>query len=149
MAWWEILIIAVLATLAVMIITAMIVWRMASRRTKQLASRINGLPWRAKLQLAGRLAGDERIPVLARIIPPLLVLYLALPLDIVPDFIPVIGQLDDVLVLAVGIALLVKFTPLRVLDEHLTELERQALDAEAIDAERMERQRRPTLPPGS
>ena len=146
MAWWEILIIAVLATIAVMIIAALIVWRMASGRTKQLASRINRLPWRAKLQLARRLSADERIPLLARIVPPLLVLYLALPLDIVPDFIPVIGQLDDILVLAVGIALLVRFTPLRVLDEHLSELERDVMDSDAIEAEQPAR---PTLPPGS
>jgi uncharacterized membrane protein YkvA (DUF1232 family) len=46
-----------------------------------------------------------------------------MPLDIIPDFIPVIGHLDDVLVLLVGVAVLLRFTPRAVLEEHLARLE--------------------------
>ena len=74
---------------------------------------------------------DERIPALLRLIPPVLVLYLALPIDLIPDFIPVIGQIDDILVVAVGVALLVRLAPMRVFDEHLLELE--AIDAAVRD----------------
>jgi len=135
MEWWEIALIAVLGTIAAMIVLALIVWRLASTRTRKLAGRIGGLPWRHKLALAGRLMTDERIPIYVRVVPPALVLYLALPIDIVPDFIPVIGQVDDILVLAIGIALLVRLAPFKVLDEHLTELERRAMDETAIEAE--------------
>jgi uncharacterized membrane protein YkvA (DUF1232 family) len=41
----------------------------------------------------------------------------------VPDFVPVLGQLDDVLVLAVGVAVIVRSTPLQLLEEHLSALE--------------------------
>jgi uncharacterized membrane protein YkvA (DUF1232 family) len=123
MEWWQILLIAVLGSIALLLAAALILWRMATTRTRKLASRVGGLPWKGKVELARELMSDDRIPFYARIIPPLLILYLALPLDLVPDFIPVIGQIDDILVLAVGVALLTKFTPMQVLDEHLTRLE--------------------------
>jgi uncharacterized membrane protein YkvA (DUF1232 family) len=131
MEWWQILIIAVLSSIVVVLATAFIAWRMISQRTRKLAARVGRLPWSAKLQLAGRLMRDERIPVLLRLIPPILVLYLALPIDLIPDFIPVIGQIDDILVVAVGVALLVRLAPMRVFDEHLLELE--AIDADVRD----------------
>ena len=56
------------------------------------------LSWRGRGRLLCRLMKDRRVPVPARLILPLLVLYLLSPIDIVPDFIPVIGYVDDVLV---------------------------------------------------
>jgi uncharacterized membrane protein YkvA (DUF1232 family) len=44
-----------------------------------------------------RLLGDPRVPRRAKLSLGLLVPYLALPFDLIPDFIPVIGQLDDAL----------------------------------------------------
>lgn len=38
-------------------------------------------------------------PLHAKVVVGLLVLYLASPIDLIPDFIPVLGQMDDVLVL--------------------------------------------------
>ncbi|MEX0749850.1 MAG: DUF1232 domain-containing protein [Dehalococcoidia bacterium] len=146
LAWWETALIVVLGTIAALLLAALIVWWLASKRTKAIAGRVKELPWRHKLMLARRLLQDERIPLLVRALLPAIVVYLALPIDLVPDFIPVIGQIDDVLVLVVGMALLVRMTPARVLDEHLAEVEREAIDATAVEAERPAR---PTLPPGS
>lgn len=126
MEWWHLtllILVSVLAILALLMVSAFVVWRMASKRTKRLAGRVRGLSWRAKIDLAKRLLVDDRIPAPVRLIVPLLVLYLALPLDLIPDFIPVIGQLDDILVVAIGVALLVRYVPERVLDQHLAELE--------------------------
>src|SRR2546427_7753875 len=50
--------------------------------------------------LVTRLARDPRVPRRRKLLLVALVGYLALPFDLVPDFIPVAGQLDDALVVA-------------------------------------------------
>ena len=73
---------------------------------------------------AGRCADAGRaVPLTARILLPVLVLYLALPIDIIPDFIPVIGQIDDIVVIVVGLALLIRLVPTKVFDQHISDLE--------------------------
>ena len=117
MEWWQILIIAVVSSIVVVLATALIVWRLISQRTRKLAARVGRLSWSAKLQLAGRLMRDQRIPVALRIIPPILVLYLALPIDLIPDFIPILGYLDDLVLLPLAIALVLRMVPPRVMEE--------------------------------
>src|ERR1044071_6033759 len=122
---------ALIAVLA-MLVAAWFVMREARREVRALASRVYKLPFRSKLALAAGLMHDERLPTGLRLLPPLLILYLAMPLDIIPDFIPVIGQVDDVLVLLIGGALLVKFAPLGLLDERISQLEAAASGDRAI-----------------
>ena len=69
------------------------------------------------------LAREPRIPLAVRAIPPALILYLATPIDVIPDFIPVIGHLDDLFIVVIGIGLLLRFTPRYVLEEHIARLE--------------------------
>ena len=52
------------------------------------------------LVLISRLMRDDRVPRRRKLLLAALVGYLALPFDLVPDFIPIAGQLDDVLVVA-------------------------------------------------
>jgi uncharacterized membrane protein YkvA (DUF1232 family) len=104
-------------------LAALFLWHKPSRRTKDLGERIQAFSWRGRFRLAGALAFEERIPVSVRTIIPIVVLYLALPLDFVPDFIPVLGQIDDIVVLAVGAGLMMKFAPVGVLELHLASLE--------------------------
>ena len=52
------------------------------------------------LVLISRLLADKRVPRRRKLLLAALVGYLALPFDLIPDFIPVAGQLDDVLVVA-------------------------------------------------
>jgi uncharacterized membrane protein YkvA (DUF1232 family) len=54
--------------------------------------------------LCKRLLRDPRVPRRAKIALALLIPYLALPFDLVPDFIPVAGQLDDAILVAAAIA---------------------------------------------
>ena len=58
--------------------------------------------------LARRLAGDPRLALRYKLAMVGLVVYLALPLDLVPDFIPIAGQLDDILLVALTLRWLVR-----------------------------------------
>jgi uncharacterized membrane protein YkvA (DUF1232 family) len=70
-------------------------------------------------RLAIRLFNDPRVPGWIRYgIPLLAVLYLVMPLDVLPDFIPVLGQLDDIGVIVLGMSLMAKLAPSYVVDEH-------------------------------
>jgi uncharacterized membrane protein YkvA (DUF1232 family) len=50
--------------------------------------------------LASRLTRDPRVPRRRKLLLLALVGYLALPFDLVPDFVPIAGQLDDVIIVA-------------------------------------------------
>ncbi len=56
-------------------------------------------------------------PWAARILIGAAIAYTVFPIDIIPDFIPVIGYLDDLLVVVVFIWLAVRLTPRHVLEE--------------------------------
>jgi uncharacterized membrane protein YkvA (DUF1232 family) len=55
-----------------------------------------------------RLLGDSRVPRRGKLAVALLIPYLALPFDLIPDFIPVAGQLDDAIAVALVIAYVVR-----------------------------------------
>jgi uncharacterized membrane protein YkvA (DUF1232 family) len=93
---------------------------------KQLVRRLQALPARSKLRLAWRLLRDQRMPVLVKAVIPALVAYLLMPLDIIPDFIPVLGQLDDLLLIVLAVAVIFRFTPVELLEEHIRRLEAEA-----------------------
>jgi len=118
------IILAVVAALVVAAaLAAWLLRRAGTPEDRSLVRRVLRLPLRRKLRLALALVREPHVPLLVRALPPALVLYLAMPLDIIPDFIPVIGHLDDALVLLLGIVLLLRFTPRAVLEEHVERLE--------------------------
>jgi uncharacterized membrane protein YkvA (DUF1232 family) len=88
-----------------------------------LRRRIMDLPIRAKLTLAWRMFRDPGVPLSAKAIMPGVLVYLASPIDIIPDFIPVLGQLDDLLVLFLGLGIVLWLTPRHVIEDLLGELE--------------------------
>ncbi len=61
---------------------------------------------------------DPRTPKSFRICAWLLVIYLVMPVDLIPDYIPGLGQIDDLLVAALGIKILLKLCPPRLVQEH-------------------------------
>ncbi|MDZ4278779.1 MAG: DUF1232 domain-containing protein, partial [Dehalococcoidia bacterium] len=109
--------------LVIVAVAAWVLYQRSDRERRELIKRVGRLPLRRKLRLALEVARDSRIPLAVRALPPLLILYLALPLDIIPDFIPVLGHVDDLLVLAVGVGLLLRFTPPHLVEEHVGRLE--------------------------
>lgn len=60
---------------------------------------------------------DPRVPWYARLVAGLVVAYAFSPIDLIPDFIPVLGYLDDLLLLPLGIALAIRMLPPTVLAE--------------------------------
>ncbi len=61
---------------------------------------------------------DPRVPWYAKALVGLVVAYALSPIDLIPDFIPVLGYLDDLLLIPLGIALAVRLIPSDVLTEH-------------------------------
>lgn len=61
---------------------------------------------------------DPRIPWYARALGAAILAYALSPIDLIPDFIPILGYLDDLIVLSLGLMLLVKMLPPNLLDEY-------------------------------
>jgi uncharacterized membrane protein YkvA (DUF1232 family) len=110
---------------------AFILWRIQRSDEKKLAKRIAKLPFFDKISLAGSLFRDERIPIAPRVVALALVLYIASPIDLLPDFIPVIGYFDDILIVLVGAGLLLRSIPRYIIEEHVGRYEAQAIEARA------------------
>lgn len=60
---------------------------------------------------------DPRVPLYARVFIAVVVAYAFSPIDLIPDFIPVLGYLDDVVLVPLGIALALKMIPAEVMAE--------------------------------
>jgi uncharacterized membrane protein YkvA (DUF1232 family) len=66
------------------------------------------------LYLAAR---DPRTPLFAKILAGIIVAYALSPIDLIPDFIPVLGYLDDFILLPAGIWFVLKLIPKEVMAE--------------------------------
>ena len=60
---------------------------------------------------------DPRTPLIAKILAICIVTYAFSPIDLIPDFIPILGLLDEAILLPIGIWLTLKFIPAPVLAE--------------------------------
>ena len=67
------------------------------------------------LYLAGR---DPRVPWYAKAVAVCVAAYALSPVDLIPDFIPVLGYLDDVVIVPLGIMLAVRLIPRETMAEH-------------------------------
>ncbi len=70
-----------------------------------------------ELHVYRRVLGDARTPWLPKLLLGLAVGYALLPFDLIPDFIPVIGHLDDVIVVPVLVILALRLLPGGLLDD--------------------------------
>jgi len=61
---------------------------------------------------------DPRIPWYAKAVMVLTVAYALSPIDLIPDFIPVLGYLDDLIIVPAGIALTIRLLPENVLEKY-------------------------------
>ena len=65
-----------------------------------------------------RMLGDSRLPRRYRAIVVAMVVYLALPFDLIPDFIPVAGQFDDAIVVVLTLRAILRGGGLEMIEEH-------------------------------
>jgi len=73
---------------------------------------------RVEAHAAWLCARDPRTPWYARVFGLLIAAYALSPIDLVPDFIPVLGLLDDAILVPAGIWLFVKMVPRELFEEH-------------------------------
>ncbi len=71
-------------------------------------------------------ARDPRLPLHVRLLALAVAAYALSPIDLIPDFIPVLGYLDDLILIPLGVALVVKLTPADVLADARAQAERTA-----------------------
>lgn len=65
-------------------------------------------------------ARDPRVPWYAKALAAVVAAYALSPIDLIPDFVPVLGYLDDLLLLPLGILLVIRLTPPGIMAEHRT-----------------------------
>jgi uncharacterized membrane protein YkvA (DUF1232 family) len=66
-------------------------------------------------------AKDPRVPWYAKLLASAVVIYALSPIDLIPDFIPVIGFLDDMIIIPLGLGLALRMIPREVMAEHRQE----------------------------
>ncbi len=99
MAWWWQTLINIGAALLLTWIILLIALLAAKPGKAQLTEALRLLP--DLLRLLRRLAADQDLPRSVRVRLGLLLAYLAVPFDLIPDFIPVLGYADDAIIVTV------------------------------------------------
>ena len=72
----------------------------------------------SSIRLIWKLLTDSRVPFWIRIALPLALIYVISPIDIWPDFIPVLGRVDDIIAIVAGIMILLKLAPKKVVNQY-------------------------------
>lgn len=86
-----------------------------------------------KLQLVWYLLRDNRVSVFAKSVVPASLIYTISPVDFIPDVILGLGQLDDLGVILLGLALFVKLSPPDVVDYYRRKIEYGSAEDPAND----------------
>jgi len=88
-------------------------------------------------RLVYRLVCDREVPIYLKILPFLAVAYVLFPFDIISDFIPLLGQVDDGMVLLIGSKMFIELAPQTAVIRHLQAIREQdgyGLDDDMADA---------------
>ncbi|MGI8899950.1 MAG: YkvA family protein [Nocardioides sp.] len=113
--WWHIALAVVSGLLLVWLVLVVVLWRAMPEETT-LRSTLRLIP--DVVRLVRRLAGDKTLTRGVRWRLWLLLAYLAMPIDVVPDFIPVLGYADDAIVIALVLRSVVRHAGPEALERH-------------------------------
>jgi len=93
-----------------------------AKRIKQPGSTQDPVDLLAEIIRQGRLVVklllDSRVPTGVKLIPLLTLLYLLMPLDMIPDPILGLGQVDDLVIVLIGLNLFIRLSPSRIVEQH-------------------------------
>jgi uncharacterized membrane protein YkvA (DUF1232 family) len=93
-----------------------VAWLVAAGRRSDARAAVRFVP--DAIVLFRRLLGDARIPRRRKLVLLAVVAYLATPIDVVPDFVPVAGYLDDVVIVAFALRHVLRGAPRGLVEEH-------------------------------
>ncbi|MGV0674574.1 MULTISPECIES: YkvA family protein [Mycolicibacterium] len=114
--WWGDALLGLGAALLLSWLVLVIALLIARPRGNLLKEALRLLP--DLLRLIRRLAADKSLPRGVRIRLALLAIYLALPIDLIPDFIPVLGYADDAIIVTVVLRSVVRHAGLDAVRAH-------------------------------
>ncbi|MDG5770778.1 YkvA family protein [Mycolicibacterium fortuitum] len=114
--WWGDALLGLGAALLLSWLVLVIALLIARPRGNLLKEALRLLP--DLLRLIRRLAADKSLPRGVRIRLVLLAIYLALPIDLIPDFIPVLGYADDAIIVTVVLRSVVRHAGLDAVRAH-------------------------------
>ncbi|OLT35206.1 hypothetical protein BJF79_07125 [Actinomadura sp. CNU-125] len=114
--WWWDLLLGITLTLALVWIILIAALAVVRPRGRLLAEAMRLLP--DVLRLIRRLAADQTLPRGVRIRLALLLAYLALPIDLIPDFIPVLGYADDAILVTAVLRSVVRHAGITAVRRH-------------------------------
>ncbi|MFP4439775.1 MAG: YkvA family protein [Chloroflexaceae bacterium] len=64
-----------------------------------------------ELTIVWKLVRNNRVPLYTKTIPGIVLAYLIIPIDVIPDFLPLLGQIDDLAILMLALRLFVRLAP--------------------------------------
>jgi uncharacterized membrane protein YkvA (DUF1232 family) len=112
MSWWGWLLISAGLLIASWMLLVLLAARLPEGSLKELAAFLPDCATTAR-----RLRGDDRVPRRAKIAIGFALLWVISPIDLIPEFLPVIGPLDDVVVVALAFRYAARQVPRAVLLE--------------------------------
>jgi uncharacterized membrane protein YkvA (DUF1232 family) len=118
MNWWDVAI-AVIGGVVLIYAVLLVFLAFYARRhpeTVRMKEALRLLP--DLLTLLRRLAADRTLPRGIRVRLVLLLIYLASPIDLVPDFLPVIGYADDAIIVALALRSVIRKAGTKPLEQH-------------------------------
>jgi uncharacterized membrane protein YkvA (DUF1232 family) len=114
MTTWQWLAVGAITTLV--IYAAFVVWLLLAGRREDARALAGFIP--DCIVLTDRLIRDPRVPRSRKVLLAALIAYLAMPFDLIPDFIPVAGQLDDAILVALVLRSLLAGSGQAIVSEH-------------------------------
>lgn len=92
-----------------------------------------------QIKLVYYLIRDRDVPLYLKVLPFLGVLYVLFPIDIVTDFVPVLGQIDDLMILTIGAKVFIELAPAPVVARYMAMMRGETttiVDSTAADVEK-------------